>query len=293
VKALPYERAALIGTGLIGGSLLLALREAGAVRSVVGYDRSPEVGERARARGILDEVAGSPGDAVAGADLVILAVPVCATGAVCDLLAPSVGREVLVTDVGSTKREVQAAVERALPFPERFVGAHPMAGTERSGPDAADGALFRGRRCLVVPASATRRDAVEACVRLWQAAGATVEELAAEAHDRVVGWVSHLPHLASFALAAAVGEAARGAPGLLEGLSGGGYLDTTRIAASDPVMWRDVLLSNRDVALAALDQLDEELGALRRAIARGDGPALEALIGRARAGRRRILEGKR
>jgi prephenate dehydrogenase len=191
--------------------------------------------------------------------------------------------------VGSTKREVLAQVAAALPYPERFVGAHPLAGTERSGPDAADGALFTGRRCLIVPTPGTRRDAVEACARLWRAVGATVEEMDAEVHDRVLGWVSHLPHVAAFALAAAVGAAQ--AP--VEGLWGGGYLDTTRIAASDPVMWRDVLLSNRQEVLVTVTRLEEELSAWRRALASGDGAAVESLVERARAGRRRVLEGRR
>jgi prephenate dehydrogenase len=286
-----YERAALVGCGLIGGSLLLALRAAGVVKRAVGCDKLPNHAEQARARGIVDEIA-PLGEVARGADLIVLAVPVGVTAVVCEALAPALSPDVLVTDVGSTKVAVLAAVERALPFPERFVGAHPIAGTERSGPDAADATLFRGRRCLLTPTAATRAGALEACRALWESVGAHVDEVEAEPHDRALAWVSHLPHVAAFALAAAVGSEAVRDP-LLEGLSGGGFVDTTRIAASDPTMWRDVLLSNRDAVAAALRGLEEELAAVRRAMAGGDGAALEAMIARAHAGRRRVLGGKR
>jgi prephenate dehydrogenase len=282
-----YERAALLGTGMIGGSLALALKQAGRVRRLVGYDRSEEALGRARELGVVDETAAGPAEAVRGADLVLLAAPVGATAALCEAMAPGLGPDALVTDVGSTKAAVLEAVERALPFPERFVGAHPIAGTERSGPEAANAALFRGRRCLVTPSASTRPAAVEECAALWEAVGARVSLVGAREHDEALAWVSHLPHAVAFALAAAVGEAPAA-----EGLSGGGFVDTTRIAASDPVMWRDIFLSNRAAVLATLERLDEELGRLRRAVAAGDGAAIEALIARARAGRRRVVEGK-
>jgi cyclohexadieny/prephenate dehydrogenase len=226
--------------------------------------------------------------AARGADLVLLAVPVRATRDVFEALAPALADapDVLVTDAGSTKADVLAAA-RALPHPERFVGAHPLAGTERSGPDAADGALFRGRRCLLTPAADARPAAVEECAAVWRAAGAVVELCDAAEHDRLLAFVSHLPHAVAFALAATVSGEARAA-----GLSGGGFVDTTRIAASDPIMWRDVFLANRDALLDALERLDGELGALRRAVASGDGDALERFIARARSGRERVLAGR-
>src|SRR6185503_5219948 len=199
-----YERAALIGTGMIGGSLLGALKSAGAIAHAVGFDARREVAERARALGIVDEVAGSACEAARGATLIILAAPVRATESICVELAPAISPEALVTDVGSTKREVLAAVFRALPFPERFVGAHPIAGTERSGPEAADRSLFQGRRCLITPTAATRPQALADCVALWETAGARVEQMDAADHDRLLAWVSHLPHVAAFALAASV-----------------------------------------------------------------------------------------
>jgi prephenate dehydrogenase len=272
-------KTALIGCGLIGGSLALALRSR--LGTIVGCD--PANGERARALGIVDEVADVAG-AVRDAEVVILAVPVRQTAAVCEAMAPAVSDSALIMDVGSTKREVLHAVELWLPHPERFVAAHPIAGTERSGPEAADANLFRGRKVLLTPAAATRADCVARAGELWEAAGATVARMDAADHDRVLAWVSHLPHVAAFALAAAVGSDAS-----LEGLSGGGFTDTTRIAASDPRMWRDVLLSNREEVLAAMRGLDEELALLRRAIAGGDGDEIERLIERARDGRKRIL----
>lgn len=281
-----YARAALIGTGMIGSSLARALKDAGVVARMVGADRSRAAVERARALGFVDEIAGAA-EAVAQAELVILAVPVRATRSVCEELAPALAleRDVLVTDCGSTKLEVQRAVEAALPFPERFVGAHPIAGTERSGPDAAQPSLFRGRRCLLTPSLATRGDKVAECAALWQAVGAETRYMEPEAHDRALAYVSHLPHAAAFALAGVVGSVDAA------GLSGGGFADTTRIAASDPVMWRDVFLANAGPMLQAIERLEGALGELSRAIAAGDGPALERLILRAHEGRARILEG--
>jgi prephenate dehydrogenase len=281
-----YGRAALIGTGMIGGSLARALKEAGVVTTFVGADRSRTAAERARAIGLVDEI-GTPAEAASLAELVILAVPVRATQAICEELAPVLaGRpDVLVTDCGSTKVDVQRAVEAALPFPERFVGAHPVAGTERSGPDAAQPALFRGRRCLLTPGMATRGDKVAECAALWQAVGAETKYMDPAAHDQALAYVSHLPHAAAFALAAVVGGADAA------GLSGGGFADTTRIAASDPVMWRDVFLSNAGPVLQAIERLDGMLGELQRAIAAGDGAAIERLIVRALEGRAKILGG--
>jgi prephenate dehydrogenase len=279
-----YARAALIGTGMIGGSFARALKDAGVVDTFVGADRSRANLERARALGFVDESAGLA-EAAGQAELVILAVPVRATEEVCAQLAPALAArpEVLVSDCGSTKVEVQRAVEAVLPFPERFVGAHPIAGTEKSGPDAAQPQLFRGRRCLVTPALSTRADKVAECAALWQAVGAETKYMDPSAHDQALAFVSHLPHAAAFALALAVGAVDAA------GLSGGGFADTTRIAASDPVMWRDVFLANAGPVLAAIDKLEGALGELSRAIAAGDGAAIERLILRAHEGRAKIL----
>lgn len=283
-----YERVALIGTGMIGSSLMLALRGAGAARVYVGHDINLERAEKAKARGIVDAVAESVGEAVREAELVVIAVPVRATGAVCEAMAPAIGADAIVTDVGSTKVAVMEVVGRTLPFPERFVGGHPIAGNEKSGPEAADAGLFKGRRCLITPTASTRSDAVGEVRAIWEAVGASVEEMDAQLHDRALAYVSHLPHVAAFALAAAAGEVAAGDNALL-GLSGGGFADTTRIAASDPVMWRDVLLDNAGPVLEAIERLDRTLGRLRRAIAAGDGEALVRLIEEARSGRAAVV----
>jgi prephenate dehydrogenase len=292
-----YERIALIGAGMIGCSLVQALRRAGAARVFAGYDLSPSVSEKARSLGIVDVVATSVADAVREAELVILAVPVRATAAVCEALAPVLRTEdVIVTDVGSTKVEVLARVARTLPFPERFVGAHPIAGTERSGPEAADASLFKGRRCLLTPTAGTRADALAEVRSLWEAAGAVVEEMDAALHDRALAYVSHLPHAAAFVLAAAAGEVAAGDDALgraVAGLSGGGFADTTRIAASDPIMWRDVMLDNARPVLDAIERMDRMLGRLRQAIASGDGDAVARVIEEARSGRAAVIGARR
>jgi len=282
-------RVALVGTGMIGGSFALALKRAGAAARVVGFDVRAEAAARARTLGIVDEVAATAAEAVRGADVVVLAVPVGATAAALEAIAPGLPDEALVTDVGSVKAPVLAAATARLRHPARFVGAHPLAGTERSGPEAASATLFEGRRCLVVPHAAADAAKVEACAALWRATGARVTVVDAAAHDRAMAWVSHLPHAVAFALAAAVGEVASEEG--LAGLYGGGFIDTTRIAASDPTMWRDVFRENRAAVLASLDGFERALAALRGAIERGDGAALAAAVERARAGRAAILDG--
>jgi prephenate dehydrogenase len=284
-----FPRATLIGCGMIGGSLMAALRQNGAVGRVRGYDRRREHAEAALARGLVDEAVDDALEASHGADLIVLAVPVGATADVCAAIAPAAAHALLVTDVGSTKLDVVAAAERSLNDPTRFCGAHPMAGTERSGPAAADGALFTGRLALVTPTERTAPDAVAHCVAMWQAAGARTLEMTAAHHDRVMAWVSHLPHATAFALAAAVG----GVADEVAGMSGAGFADTTRIAASDPSMWRDIFVANRAPLLAALDALGDELAALRRAIDDGDEDAIESLVARARTGRSRVMESRR
>ena len=280
-----FARAALVGCGMVGGSLMAALRAAGAVERVVGFDRDAAHARAAKARGIVDDVAADAAEAARGAELVVLAVPVRATAEVCAAIAGAVADACLVTDVGSTKREVLAAAEAALPDVTRFCGAHPMAGTEKSGPAAADAALFRGRLVLLTPGARTSDEARAACAAMWTAAGARTRTMTPAAHDRAMAWVSHLPHAAAFALAASVGAVADE----VAGLSGGGFADTTRIAASDPAMWRDIFLANRAALLEAIDAYAGELAALRRAVDAGDASAIEALVARARDGRARVM----
>jgi prephenate dehydrogenase len=278
--------AALVGCGMVGGSLMAALRAAGAVERVVGYDRDAAHAEAARARGLVDQVAGDAAAAVRGAELVVLAVPVRATAEVLGAIAGAVGDAQLVTDVGSTKSDVLAAAEAALPDPSRFCGSHPMAGTEKSGPGAAEETLFVGKLALLTPGARTSEVTHAACKAMWTAAGARTRTMTAEAHDRAMAWVSHLPHAVAFALAASVGAVA----GEVAGLSGGGFTDTTRIAASDAAMWRDIFVSNRAALLDALDAYAGELAALRRAVDSGDTTAIESLVARARDGRARVMK---
>ncbi len=265
----------LVGCGHIGGSLARALRQAGAVTRVIGHDRDPATAERARELGIVDEV-GLPG----GADVIVLAVPVLAVPACARALAAR--PEAVVTDVGSTKLGIVRACEELLP---RFVGGHPMAGSEHSGPDAADAGLFRGRRVILTPTPRTDTGALATVAGLWRAAGATIVEMDPERHDRVVAAVSHLPHAVAYALCASLADRVDD----LRGLSAGGFLDTTRIASTPPAMWIDVFLDNRGPIVELLDRYGAELRGLRDAIEARDATRIEALLSSARAARAGIL----
>ncbi len=277
-----FGHVVVVGTGLIGGSLAAGLRRAQVAARLTGIDAV--AAPRAMALGLFDDVGGP--ESAAGAEVVILAVPVRATADALAALGPFIDDQALVTDVGSTKVSVLAAVEAGLRHPTRFVGGHPLAGTERSGPDAASPSLFEGRRCVLTPLATTSQSHLASCTSLWRAVGAVVQTMSPVEHDRVLGLVSHLPHAVAFALAAAVGGGLAPVQG---GLYGGGFLDTTRIAASNPAMWRDILLANRDAVLDALGRFENELGQLRAAIALSDGAAVEAAIARAHAGRTRVL----
>lgn len=272
----------LVGTGLIGSSIGLALK---GKRRVLGFD--PANAAAAHARGAIDVVCDSAGAVVRQADLVIFAVPVGAIEVlVRELEADFAARpDVVLTDVGSTKISVMRAFAH-ISNPARFVGGHPIAGTEKSGPAAASATLFAGKTCILTPAADS--GAYEKVRELWQELGARVVKLDAGEHDRILAHTSHLPHVVAFALAAALSD-----PSLaLEGLAAGGFLDTTRIAASDPIMWRDIFVANRGAIERAIETFDRQLYELRRAIAGGDGEALVALIEKAHAGRERIIKGR-
>lgn len=280
-------RVALIGCGHIGGSLALALRQAGVTDELVGYDADAAAAGRAVELGICDRVAVSPQAAIAGVAVVIVAVPVRGIVALCSTIASALAGDTVVTDVGSTKAYVVTGAESVLGG--RFVGGHPIAGTERSGPDAADGALFRGRPVILTPTPRTDPGALARVSELWRAAGARLIEMEPEHHDRVLAAVSHLPHVAAYALAATVGGA-RGEVGRdLVGLAGGGFTDTTRIASTPPAMWIDVFLDNRDPILELMDQFVNRIAELRAAIEAGDAPQIERLLREAAAGRKRVL----
>jgi prephenate dehydrogenase len=273
---------ALVGTGLIGGSFALALKEAGAVRTVFGVGRNPARLTVARELGLIDRTADW---AEAGqADCILLALPVGETETVLRQLAPHLKPGAIVTDAGSTKANVVAAAHAALGarFAD-FVPGHPIAGSEQSGPGAARADLYRGKRVVLTPQAGTRGEATATVRALWEAAGAQVETLDAALHDRVFAAVSHLPHLAAFAL---VDELAQRADSeIFFRFAASGFRDFTRIAGSSPEMWRDIALANRTAVLAELDAYVEALQAIRAAVSAEDAETLLKLFARARAAR--------
>lgn len=276
---------AVIGVGLVGGSLAAALRRAGAVSSIVGYDRDPQSLERAAALGIIDTASTSVSEAARGAELVVVAVPVRAVGPVLRDISGALDPGAVVTDVGSTKGDVVrvAAEELRERFP-RFVPGHPIAGREASGVEAAVADLFRLARVVLTPTEATAPDALELVKACWEAAGAQVATMTAERHDRIFAAVSHLPHLLSFALVSEIAAREDGAE--LAGFAAGGFRDFTRIAASSPEMWRDIALQNRAALLDEIDRYGARLAVFRELVERADGPALERLMTEARNARR-------
>lgn len=275
-------RLAIVGVGLIGGSFALALRAAGAVREVVGVGRNAERLEAARALGVIDRAVGW--QEAAQADCVFVAVPVAETGGVLAALAPHLGADTVVTDAGSTKVSVIDAARSALgSHLPRFVPGHPIAGSERSGAAAARADLFRARTVVLTPIAETAPDAVARVSALWTAAGAAVECLDAGVHDRIFAAVSHLPHVAAFAL---VDELARrDDAATFFRFAASGFRDFTRIAGSSPQMWRDIALANRAALIDELDAYVAALAAVRAAIAAGDGESLLATFSRARRAR--------
>jgi len=273
---------AIVGTGLIGGSFSLALKQAGAVREVLGVGRNPARLTVARELGLIDRAVDW---AEAGqADCILLALPVGETEAVLKQLAPHLKAGAIVTDAGSTKVNVVAAARAVLG--ERFadfVPGHPIAGSEQSGPGAARADLYQGKKVVLTPQAETRADALATVRALWEAAGAQVETLDADLHDRVFAAVSHLPHLAAFAL---VDELAQRADGdTFFRFAASGFRDFTRIAGSSPEMWRDIALANREAVMVELDAYLAALQALRSAVSAEDAAALLAIFSRARAAR--------
>jgi len=278
----------IFGVGLIGGSFALALKKRRAVARVVGVGRSRANLLAARRLGIIDEIATDPALAVKDADLVLLAVPLGQTAAVLAQIAPHLAPRTVVTDAGSTKRDVIAHARKYLGAGfARFVPAHPIAGTEKSGARAAFAGLFDGHPLIVTPEPETDARAVRRVSAVWKLAGMRVITMRAADHDRVFALVSHLPHVLAFALVDRLAGYADAAT--LFRHTGGGFRDSTRIAGSSPEMWRDVCLANRDALLAVLDDYVEELELLRGMIEASDGQGLEARFAAARAARAKWL----
>lgn len=278
------RKVAVIGVGLIGGSLALALRRAGFAGPVAGFDRDRGALERAVALHAIDEIAESVSEATRGAELVVVAVPVRAIGSVLHDVGLALDAKAVVTDVGSTKAEVVEIARHELRerFP-RFVPAHPIAGRESSGIEAATLDLFKGARVVLTPVAETEPKATDFVRAAWEAAGARVSTLSAVDHDRIFAAVSHLPHFLSFALVSEI--ASRPDSADLFSFAAGGFRDFTRIAASSPEMWRDIALQNREALLAELDRYGVRLAVFRELIEKGDGPALERLMAEARSAR--------
>ncbi len=286
------ERIAIIGAGLIGASIALAARQAAAARAVALYDADANVRQRARELS-LGEVFDDAEAAVADADLVVLAVPVGAMREAAASCARALKASSIVTDVGSVKQAVVEAVGAALPDHVYFVPGHPLAGTEHSGPDAGFASLFHNRWQILTPLKDERPQYALAVDRLedfWRALGANVERMDAERHDVVLAVTSHLPHLIAFNIVAMAEDLESVTESEVVKYSASGFRDFTRIAASDPIMWRDVFLNNKDAVLEVLGRFSEDLAALQRAIRWGEGDALYALFDRARRMRREVIE---
>jgi cyclohexadieny/prephenate dehydrogenase len=285
-----FNRLALIGTGLIGSSIARAARAQGAVRSITATARSAATRRRIAELGIADQVVESNAAAVEGADLVIVCVPVGACGEVAAEIGPRLAPGAIVSDVGSVKAAVLRDMSPHIPPGVHFVPAHPVAGTENSGPDAGFAELFVNRWCILTPPPGAEEPAVERLKAFWRLLGANVETMSCEHHDLVLGITSHLPHLIAYTIVGTADELSQVTRSEVLQFSAGGFRDFTRIAASDPTMWRDVFLANKDAVLEMLGRFSEDLAALTRAIRRGDGDKLFDHFTRTRAIRRGIVE---
>ncbi|HMM09178.1 MAG TPA: prephenate/arogenate dehydrogenase family protein [Paracoccus solventivorans] len=285
-----FRRVALIGLGLIAGSMSLAMRESGLAGRIVGYARSDETRATAREIGLVDEVTDSAAEAVAGADLVVLAVPVGAMGPVAAEIAPHLAPGAILTDVGSVKQSVIEAVAPHVPAGVHFIPGHPLAGTEHSGPRSGFASLFRNRWWLLTPLPDSDPAAVARLSDLVRALGANVETMEPAHHDLVLAVTSHAPHLIAYTMVGVADHLRRVTDDEVIKYSAAGFRDFTRIAASDPTMWRDVFLHNREATLDILGRFAEELFVLQRAIRMGDGEHLHDYFTRTRAIRRGIIE---
>jgi cyclohexadieny/prephenate dehydrogenase len=285
-----YDRVALIGLGLIASSMCHAMRRAGLAGEIVGYAKSAESRDIVREIGLCDQVYDSAAEATKGADLVVLCVPVGAMETVAREIGPSLKQGATVSDVGSVKRTVIDAVAPHVPDGVHFIPAHPLAGTEHSGPRSGFAELFENRFCSLVPEEGADRAAVDRLADLWRGMGALIEEMDAEHHDLVLAVTSHTPHLIAYTMVGVADDLRRVTDSEVIKYSAAGFRDFTRIAASDPVMWRDVFLNNIEATLEVLGRFTEELFALQRAIRQGDGEHLHAYFTRTRSIRRSIIE---
>jgi cyclohexadieny/prephenate dehydrogenase len=285
-----FERVALIGLGLIGSSLSHAMRRGKLARAIVGHAQSERTRRVARDLGLADEICDTAADAARGADLVVLCVPVGACGPLAKEIGGVLNPGTILTDVGSVKAAIVRDCEPFVPKGVHFIPGHPIAGTEHSGPESGFASLFDNRWCVLTPVYGTDPAAVEKLKVFWEACGSNVEIMTAEHHDMVLGITSHLPHLIAYSIVMTARHLEQVTSSEVIKFSAGGFRDFTRIAASDPVMWRDVFLNNKDAVLEMLGRFSEDLSMLQRAIRFGDGETLFNLFAESRAVRRGIIQ---
>jgi cyclohexadieny/prephenate dehydrogenase len=287
---LVFQRVALIGFGLIGSSLAHVLRRDQSARMIVACARTQATLDTVGRLGLADEFTLDPAAAARGADLVVIAAPHSAYAEIGRLIGPVLAQGAILTDVGSVKGAALRDLQPHVPPGVHLVPGHPVAGTEHSGPDAGFAEMFRDRWCILTPPPGTDPAAVDRMIRLWQSAGMKVETMSAEHHDMVLAMTSHLPHLIAYTIVGTATDLEETLKSEIIKFSAGGFRDFTRIAASDPVMWRDVFLANREAVLEILQRFTEDLTALQRAIRWGEGAKLEDRFVRTRAIRRSIIE---
>lgn len=285
-----FEKITIIGAGLIGSSVARAIRRGNLAGTLVMADASAAVIQEAESLGLADGFETDAAKAVANADLVILAVPVGAMASVGVAMAPSLKAGAIVSDVGSVKEGVLKALSPLLPSHVHLIPGHPVAGTEQSGPASGFATLFDGRWCIITPPEGADEEAVARLTKFWEALGSTVEVMTAPHHDLVLAITSHVPHLIAYNIVGTASDLEEVTRSEVIKYSAGGFRDFTRIAASDPTMWRDVFLNNKDAVLEMLGRFSEDLTALQRAIRWGDGDALHDLFTRTRDIRRRIID---
>ena len=288
----PFSRVALIGLGLVNSSLARVLRLKSPATEIVGCARSQATIDKATELGFVDRVTLDPADAVEGCDLVVLGSPVGTFAPLAAKIGPHLAEGAILTDVGSVKKAVFAALSPHVPPGVHLIPGHPVAGTEHSGPEAGFAELFEGRWCILTPPPDADPEAVERVAALWRMAGMSVEQMSADHHDAVLAITSHLPHLIAYNIVGTVTDLEEETKEEVFKYAAAGFRDFTRIAASDPVMWRDIFLTNREAVLEMLGRFSEDLSALQRAIRRGDGAYLETLFTRTRAIRRGVIEAK-
>ncbi|MBM3512534.1 MAG: prephenate/arogenate dehydrogenase family protein [Alphaproteobacteria bacterium] len=287
-----FPRVAFVGIGLIGSSMARVLRRDKLAGSIVACARRQETLDACLKLGIADAVTTDPAAAAENADLIVIASPIGTNGDIARAMAPKLKPGAIVTDVGSVKRAVIDAVAPHVPKGVHFVPGHPLAGTEHSGPEAGFAELFQGRWAILTPLIGSDPAAVEKVAAFWRAAGSKLATMDPDHHDRVLAITSHLPHLIAYTIVGTASDLADDLKQEVIQFSASGFRDFTRIAASDPTMWRDIFLNNKDAVLEVLQRFNEDLTALQKAIRRGDGDALHALFARTRAIRRGIIDAK-